>query len=221
MVKKTAKLRLITLAIYASLLGGAAGLLSKVGPWLAVSDPIPARIDVIFTFGGENIRISYSRDLMRRFPQAHWVISDYGHRYTRLLERQGFDMSRITILDTCRYTISEVKRLADWLKRQSVAPPNHADGVNPADPQSQAALTMRPLHIALVSNPLHMRRIKLIAEKTFRDPAILLHCLPVPAERYGWTRHSIGRWWETRTLRTWVWLETAKIITFWALFSWR
>ena len=37
-----------------------------------------------------------------------------------------------------------------------------------------------------------MRRIKLIAEKTFRDPAIRLHCLPVPAERYGWTRRSIA-----------------------------
>jgi hypothetical protein len=221
MAGKKTKLRLFTLAVFVSLLGVIAGIFSQAGPWLAVSDPIPARIDVIFTFGGENIRVNYSRDLMRRFPQAHWVISDYAHRYARLLERQGVDMSRVTILDTCRYTISEVKGFAYWLKKQSVAPQGHADGLTPADSKNQPALSMRPLHIALVSNPLHMRRIKLIAENNFRDPAIRLHCLPVPAERYGWTRHSISRWWETRTLRTWVCLETAKIITFWALFSWR
>ena len=220
MAKKTAKPRLIPLALLVSLLGVAAVILSRAGSWLAVADPMPPRIDVIFTFGGENVRVSYSRELMRRFPHAHWVISDHTRRYARLLQRQGFDMSRVTILDTCRYTISEVKGLADWLAGQRATAPDHAGGTASADSEREADLTMRPLHIALVSNPMHMRRIKLIAETTFRDPAIRLHCLPVPAERYGWTRRSIDRWWETRALRTWVWLETAKIIAFRALFSW-
>jgi uncharacterized SAM-binding protein YcdF (DUF218 family) len=220
MAKKSTGSGIATIIISAALAGCAAFLLSRAALWLAVEDPAPARIDVIFTFGGENVRVSYSRELMARFPQAHWVISDYSHRYARLLQRLGFDMSRVTILDTCRYTISEVRGLADWLKAQGSAAPDRTDTLSPDDPAKPAVLSMRPLHIALVSNPLHMRRIRLIAEKTFRDPAIRLHCLPVPLDRYGWTRRSLEHWWETKSLRTWVWSETAKILAYLVLFSW-
>ena len=129
MAKKTAKQRLTTLAFILSLLGIVACILSRAGSWLAVADPLPPRINVIFTFGGENVRVSYSRELMRRFPQAHWVISDYTHRYSRLLQRQGIDMSRVTILDTCRYTISEVKGLATGLPGREQPP-----GITPMGP---------------------------------------------------------------------------------------
>jgi len=218
---KTAKPIFITLAALIALVGSLAFIFIKVGSWLAVADAFPARLDIIYTFGGENIRISYSRELMRRFPEAHWVISDYGHRYARLLLRQGFDMSRVTILDTCRSTISEVSGLAQWLKNQKGAPQADDSGVlDSGESGKPADLTSRPLHIGLVSNPMHMRRIRLIAEKTFRDPAIRLHCLPVPPERYGWSRRTIGHWWKVKGLRTWVGLETGKILIFWALFSW-
>jgi uncharacterized SAM-binding protein YcdF (DUF218 family) len=217
---KPAKHLFITLAALIALAGCLAFIFIKVGPWLAVADAFPARLDIIYTFGGENIRISYSRELMRRFPEAHWVISDYSHRYARMLQRQGFDMSRVTILDTCRSTISEVSGLAQWLKNQKSTPQADSGSVDTGDSGRPADLTSRPLHIGLVSNPMHMRRIRLIAEKAFRDPAIRLHCLPVPPERYGWSRRAIGHWWQVKGLRTWVGLETGKIVIFWALFSW-
>jgi uncharacterized SAM-binding protein YcdF (DUF218 family) len=220
MAKRSAKPAVAVLVILVLLLCAGAAFLFLAGTWLATADPVPPRIDVIYTFGGENIRITYSRELMRRFPQAHWVISDYNHRYARLLERQGFDMSRVTILDTCRSTIAEVNGLADWLKVQKPSPLADSGGADSGEEAKPADVTLRPLHIALVSNPLHMRRIRLIAEKTFRDPAIRLHCLPVPLERYGWTRHSLKHWWRVKALRTWVALETGKIILYWALFSW-
>ena len=134
-----------------------------------------------------------------------------------MLAREKFDLSRVTFFDTCAYTLSEIKSLAEWLQKRPSAV------VNDTSPQAAASLVgggERPLHIAFVSNPFHMRRIKYIAAHVFRDPAIRCYCLPVPPQRYGWTAQRISRWWETRSSRTWVGSEIGKLFIYWALFSW-
>ena len=90
-------------------------LFVKAGTLLAVHDPVPPRLDIVFTFAGENQRIAYSRELMRQFPDAHWVLSDYFHFFSHILQRDGFAMSRISFLDTCANTFSEVNGLKDWI----------------------------------------------------------------------------------------------------------
>ena len=211
MESKKAK-HLTLFIVLAVVIGAAAMLFLEAGSWLAFSEPVPPHVDIVFTFGGENVRIAYSRELMQRFPDAHWVISDFTHRYARILQREGYDMSCVTILDTCRYTISEVRGLADWLRTER-------DSTGSSTAKTRAALR-RPLHIALVSNPFHMRRIKFIIETVFHDPAIRFHYLPVPPERYSWSSKSITRWWEFKSIRQWVGSEIAKLMIFWALFSW-
>jgi hypothetical protein len=184
--------------------------------WFFIADPVPPRLDVIFTFSGENARVTYSRELTEKFPQARWVLSDYYHLYSRILSREKFDMSRITAIDTCRYTLSEVRGLADWLNvnRNRLAPTCHsADTAGPSLPGMP-----QKIEIGLVSNPCHMRRIKCMVADVFSDTTVRFHYLPVPPERYGWTRQEMRRWWTSKKLRTWVGFEVVKLIKYW-LFS--
>ena len=189
-------------------LSAGAALCGAIGQWLAVNDPLPVRLDVLFTFGGENARVAYSRSLMERFPSAQWVISDNFLQYSRILSREGFNMSRVTVLDTCRYTLSEVKALAGWLQNNKGALVSAA-ARDTAVPQVQ---------VGLVSSPCHLRRIRFMARDVIRDTSFQCYCLPVPLERYGWTSGDLRHWWRTRALRNWVVSETAKLLWYW-LFS--
>jgi hypothetical protein len=184
-----------------------------IGRWLAVSDPLPDRIDVVYMFFGENARFSYSRGLMERFPGARWVMSDNFRQYSRVLSREGFDMSRVTVLDTCRYTLSEITALGGWLQdnREELV---HA-AAHDTSVQQGAAPQVR---IGLVSSPCHMRRIRFMARDVIRDTAFACYCLPVPLERYNWTSDDLRRWWRTKALRTWVASETAKLLWYWLFF---
>lgn len=187
--------RLTAFFIIVTALAVTLALLSKTGDWLSVSDPAPVRLDVIFTFAGENQRITYSRELVQRFPAARWVLSDYLHQYSRILSREKFDMSKVAVLDTCPSTRSEVSGLADWLA---------------GDTAGSA--------IGLVSNPFHMRRIKFMVNDRVRGAAgchYQFYYLPVPVERYGWTTGAVHRWWKSKTLRTWTFSEIGKLIAYW------
>jgi hypothetical protein len=187
-----------------------------IGRWLAVSDHLPNRIDVVFMFFGENHRFSYSRGLMERFPGATWVMSDNFRQYSRVLSREGFDMSRVAVLDTCRYTLSEITALGAWLQdnREALV---RAAAHDTAAPWAMPARTP-VVRVGLVSSPCHMRRIRFMARDVIRDTAFSCYCLPVPLERYGWTSDDLRRWWRTRALRTWVASETAKLLWYWLFF---
>lgn len=174
----------------------------NLGTWLAVSDPVPRGLDVLFMFGGENARFTYCRGLMERFPDAHWVLSDHLGQYSRILSRQGFAMSRVTSLDTCTYTLSEVRALAGWLQER----------------RDSIVSAPAPVRVGLVSNPCHMRRIRFMVRDAVRDTAFVFYLLPVPPERFGWTRDDLRRWWRTRAVRNWVASESAKLFWYW-LFS--
>lgn len=136
-----------------------------------------------------------------------------------MLQREENDLSRITILDTCRSSLSEMRGLADWLKKRQQATMIDSNP-NPAKAAKFSSRATPPLRIALVSSPLHMRRIKYITETVFHDPTIRFYYLPVPLERYGWTHHSLTYWWMEKSVRTWVLSEIAKLVIFWLRFSW-
>jgi hypothetical protein len=190
-------------------LGAALACCTALGTWLAVNDPLPSRLDVLFMFFGENARFSYSRSLMERYPEAHWVLSDNFHRYSRILSREGYDMSRTTSFDSCRYTLSEITALAGWLHD------NRKALTGPAPHDSSAQARPHPVRVGLVSSPCHMRRIRCMAGDVIRDTAYECLYLPVPLERYGWTRADLRHWWRNRALRSWVMSETAKILWYW------
>ena len=186
----------------------AAILFLKAGDWLVISEPLPERIDVVFTFAGENSRMAYSRELMGRFPEAHWVLSENLHQYSRILEREGFDMSRVTPVDTCTNTLSEVNGLADWVR-----------GRRGSDAARARAVKAEPISIALVSNPYHMRRIHCMVDNVFRGDSLRFFYLPVPRGRYRWAASADSKyWWQSKVTRSWVESEVAKLFLFW-LFS--
>ncbi|MCU0608821.1 MAG: YdcF family protein [Chitinispirillaceae bacterium] len=187
-----------TVLVCAALAGFAAGcalvVALRAGVWFAKADPVPPEADVIFTFAGENARLTYSRELMARFPRAHWVLSDYHHFYTRILSREDYDMSRVSTLDSCPDTYQEVRGLARWLT-------------------DSAAMGRRV--IVLVSSPYHMRRIELMVQNVFGKTPYDFYFCPVPIERYNLIREDLRFWWRSKLLREKVWSEFQKILVFW------
>ena len=72
----------------------------NLGLWLVVSDPLPQSLDAIFTFAGDNDRIPYSKQLCKRYPKALWIVSYPSKNLRDSLSAQGFDTSRIVMVDT-------------------------------------------------------------------------------------------------------------------------
>jgi hypothetical protein len=206
---KKPSLRLtVASAIIVSTLLASAGAMLTVGPWLFLSDPLPSRLDVIFTFAGDNQRLHYSRNLMERYSAAHWVLSDFHHYYSRILVRNGFAMVRVTAVDTAANTLSEVNALADWLMSAKV----------PVDGNIGSARDLPDtVAIGLVSSPYHMRRIRFMTRDVFRDRGVVarFYYLPVPFEKHSWTRKDLRKWWKSKTLRGHVLSEIGKLLVYW------
>ncbi|NLG16607.1 MAG: DUF218 domain-containing protein [Fibrobacter sp.] len=167
----------------------------NVGRWLIISDAVPPHLDIVFTFAGENVRVSYSKELMSRFDDARWILSDYKDGHSRLLRKGNYDMSRVIVIDSCKNTYSEVNALMDQLR-----------------------LCDKELYVGLVSGPYHMRRIKMMLSRQERRPNVHFVFLPVPLERYNWTDSMIRRWWKSGSVSSAVFSEIQKIVYF-VLFS--
>ena len=82
--------------------------------WLIVSDPVPQSLDALFTFGGENTRVTYSKSLFLKNPHALWVISSDNKKIIQTLGKNGLDTTRILLVDTCSSTSSEISFLNNW-----------------------------------------------------------------------------------------------------------
>jgi uncharacterized SAM-binding protein YcdF (DUF218 family) len=170
--------------------------------WLVVSDPLPPSLDVIFTFAGETHRIIYSKELYCRYPNAQWVLSYPTKKITVPLSRDGFDTSRIIIVDTCKNTNSEALFIIDWA----------AGKIRDTARYSKK----QPMRIGLVSTPFHMRRIRMEISRKNKGGTCIFYYLPVPYERYGLTRNDYGTWWKVHQLRNAIVLELKKnIYYFW------
>lgn len=170
----------------------------NAGTYLLVNDPLPEKLDLIFTFAGENARNHYSEKLLQQYPDAHWLLSDYKDGYVRILRRDSFDMSRVTIVDTCKNTFSEVLALKEYLQQSGENPLREHHG---------------PLQIGLISGPYHMRRIQLMTQKAIRSGDFNFHYLPVPLDKYNWTAAMFKTWWKSPVYEV-VSTETLKIVYF-------
>ncbi|MFP4014680.1 MAG: hypothetical protein ACLFVQ_11380 [Chitinispirillaceae bacterium] len=188
--------------------------LLNAGSWLLVSDPVPERLDVVFTFGGEGVRVKYSRELMERYTGAHWFISDYKFGYTRLLRRDGYDMERVSYTDTCSSTLSEVTVLNFWV-RSGEARRQSAGNAAQDSVHFVSRSASSPLHVGLVSSPYHMRRIKMMVNRTDLHDLVKFHYLPVPMERYSYNEQMFRKWWKHKSVMRLVISELQKITYFW------
>jgi uncharacterized SAM-binding protein YcdF (DUF218 family) len=169
--------------------------LRGAGVWLLVDDPLPEKVDVIFTFAGEKYRVDYSAKLMIKYPGAHWVLSDFKNGYFNYIRKKEFDISRITLVDTCVSTISEVKCLFGYLREQRGQYPKN-------------------LTVGLVSSPYHMRRINLMVKSQGRMNNVKFTYLPVPLEAYNASDEMYKRWWKNKYISEVVFSEFPKILYF-------
>lgn len=169
----------------------------QLGSWLLVADVPPASIDIICTFAGDNKRVDYSKKLMIAHPGAHWVLSDYKDGHGRLLQKNHFDMSRVTIIDTCKSTLSEVTAFSLWLEeyRKRMA----GSGAE------------RTVSVALVSSPYHMRRIRIMTERRMSIDSIAVYLLPVPLDKYLWSEDTFRYWWRSNATASITTLEILKL----------
>lgn len=190
--------RIFALLVLIAFVIGAIVLLRNAGVYLLVNDPLPEKLDLIFTFAGENARNHYSEELLQQYPDAHWLLSDYKDGYVRILRRDSFDMSRVTIVDTCKNTFSEVLALKKYLQHSG---------------ESVLGEHRQPLQIGLISGPYHMRRIQMMTKKTIRSSDFNIYYLPVPLDKYNWTRDMFRLWWKSPVYEV-VSTEMLKIIYF-------
>ncbi|MBN1307472.1 MAG: YdcF family protein [Chitinispirillaceae bacterium] len=170
-------------------------LFRQLGSWLIAGDTPPEHLDVICTFAGENRRVVYSKELALRYRNAHWVLSDYKDGHGRLLQKNNFDMRRVTIIDTCKSTISEMHALGEWLDRYRPRPSGPAARIQ----------------VGLVSSPYHMRRIRIMAARRLSRPDVRWYLLPVPLEKYRWNRDTFRYWWRSNAAASITILELLKI----------
>jgi hypothetical protein len=174
------------------------------GTWLVVCDPLPQRVDVLFSFGGEWAREQYVRELAARYPAAAVAVSTPGKsRFLRKVRECGLDITRFVLVDTCSSTLSEIRFLGAFVKNYRGAPADTA-----------AASSSVPV-VGLVSGPYHMRRIKIIVNREWGRAAPATPCyLPVPLDRYGKTADDYRHWWRATDLRHLVTIELGKIAAY-------
>lgn len=163
-----------------------------LGTWLIVSDPLPKKLDVIFTFSGGSNRAPYAKELFIKYPESFWVLSYPNSSFLKKPENKDLDTSRITIVDTCTSTHSELLYLSDWLNKHA----SNKDTIN----------------IGLVSSPYHMRRIKLNAHKFVHNKNCTFYYLPVPFEQDDFSGKQYQNWWKNKYLQRVVTLEIKKIV---------
>jgi uncharacterized SAM-binding protein YcdF (DUF218 family) len=174
------KLAIVLLSLFVALVLSGWLAFRNLAVWLVVSDPLPQSIDAVFTFAGDLHRITYSKELFNRYPQARWLISYPSKKIAIPLKRDGFDTSRIAIVDTCKNTSSEVLFITDWARRLSES-----------DSRFSKA---RPLTVGCVSVPFHMRRIRMEVTRRRTGDACVFYYLPVPVEQYGLTENDFKTW---------------------------
>lgn len=167
----------------------------KAGVWLLVKDPLPDKVDVVFTFAGDRNRVDYSSEFMIKYSDSHWLLSDFKNGYINYISKKGFDLSRVTVVDTCVSTISEVKCLFGYLKEQQIK-------------------YSQKISVGLVSSPYHMRRIKLMVKSQARMKNVSFSYHPVPMNMYNASKLMYERWWRHKNTSEVVILEYQKILYF-------
>jgi uncharacterized SAM-binding protein YcdF (DUF218 family) len=147
---------------------------ANLGNWLLVSDPEPQKIDLVFSFAGGPYRDDHALELLKKHPEAKWLASTGSHSgIIEKCRKAGIDSARVSIIDTCKSTWSEIKVLKEYLKTNNWAK-----------------------SIGLVSSEWHMRRILLFIFKQGVHGAYFA-CLPAPLEVTGPKRATFESWRKT------------------------
>ncbi len=200
MIRLKEKTITIIILFAVTIMGLSAFAFVNLVKWLIVSDPLPEKLDVIFTFAGERVRDIYSQQLTKKYSEAVWVISGRNKiKYFERLNNDNFDTSRIFFVDNCTSTFSEVTYLKEWLDAYKNSTYKSGNSHSP------------PMHIALVSGPYHMRRISILVKGILKNSKNVFHYLPVPFDRYNHTSDDYRLWWKNRVLRHIFILEIQKI----------
>ncbi len=166
--------------------------------WLVISDPLPLSIDAIFTFAGETNRLVYSKELYGKYKGAEWLISYPSKKIAIPLRKDGFDTSRIQIVDSCKNTNSEVLFITSWA----------VDKIN----KSNKFTRQNPLQVGLVSTPFHMRRIRMQIMRKSKNDLVRYYFLPVPYNKCGFTKEDYKMWWKNYVLKSAIILELKKVV---------
>jgi hypothetical protein len=174
-----------------------------LGKWLVTADTVPLHLDLICTFAGDRQRVDYSKELMQQHPLAHWVMSDYKNGYGRLLQKDEFDMHRVSIIDTCKNTLSEVLAFRKWI-----------DSVYTLKCAVKQDKDGSILHVGLISSPYHMRRIRMMANRHLKKKNVQFYCIFVPFNSYNWDDTTFRYWWRSDQIASYVYSEIAKIAYF-------
>jgi hypothetical protein len=226
------RLLLLSVAFIGALLAAALLAFRNAGVWLAVSNPPPPSVDLLFTFGGDAYRYSFGKKIFKKYPGVFWNISvgyfpvfDTTTLATvarRDAALSGLDTSRIIVNDTCTSTGAEIEVLAALanfaLHRQK---PRLRDGAGHYDSLWYAQTlkfeqwfrdkNIDTLRIALVSYPYHMRRIRMVALRGLKGMPVKLFMLPTPFCACASQRRSGPRWWRNESDATFVISEYIKI----------
>ena len=161
--------------------------------WMAVSDPLPARLDAIFTYSGEGVRNLYSRSLADRYPASVWAVGDYP-----LLRRKnyaaGVDGGRLVFLSK-RWGNTHQENQGLFAALDSVFRDRRDT-----------------IHVGLVTGPYHIRRAFLDVSFSPHPANWRFHRLPVPYEYYKWDEKYFREWYLHPRLRQLMMFETGKTI---------
>ena len=201
MNRKKITITVVSAAIFFFIAG--AIIFRNLGVWLCVKDPLPENINVIMTFAGNIDRYDFSKEFVQNHRAAKWVLSverlpvfdTVSMRFIteRNLEIEGFDTSRVFIIDTCTSTFSELTALKWYLKEYEVS-------------------KEKTINVALISSPYHMYRIKKSAKKYIRQNNIKFFAVPVPDKHGQRVVYYPKEWWRHEDDAAFVVSEIIKII---------
>lgn len=175
--------------------------IAEVAPRYLTYNDAPGRSDAIILFvgAGNTVREDKARELMAEGFSQHLIIPAFGNFFRFTGDGQLEMVRRFTLV------ASGVKNRGGAFLNQKVFENTHLE-----------MLTARKIvdeygfrSAILVSEPYHMRRIKLIAGRVFGQDAYRLTIVPTTAHRRG----SMF-WWLNKDERRWIVNEYLKILWF-------
>jgi uncharacterized SAM-binding protein YcdF (DUF218 family) len=173
-------------------------ILKNAGDWLLISDPVPENIDIIVTFSGSPLREIYSRTLYKQFNKPLWIVNGIDwildgktrEQYFNTLLLDTIDTNTVLWVDTCKKTLSEINSFRQWLNELYSEKNNLV-----LSSLQNRNINKRQLSVALVSNPEHMRRIRMMVSKLIDNKNVHFYYIPVPFAINWEPRNWYSNWW--------------------------
>jgi len=135
---------------------------NKTSRWFFFADSDPNKVDLIFTFGGEQARENHAMRLMDKYFNAKWIVSS-PLPLTKSMIDSGYWKGRVTVIEHCKNTLDEVNYVA--------------------------MLCSDSIDIALLSGPYHLRRIERFLRNVLSaDCGSRFHFVAVPLNDYNTTK---------------------------------